>query len=54
MILLRVVVSHCFTLHVSHFTELLEKNVRISSALKIAIGKLNEVVSQIGMHQITG
>ena len=27
--------------------------VRISFALKIAIGKLNEVVSQFGMHQIT-
>ena len=30
------------------------KKVRISFALKIAIGKLNEVVSQIGMHQKTG
>ena len=30
------------------------KNVRISFALKIAIRKLNEVVSQIGKHQIIG
>ena len=31
-----------------------EKNVRIPFAQKIAIGYLNELVSQIGKHQITG
>ena len=30
------------------------QKVRISFALKIAIGQLNELVSQIGKHQITG
>ena len=49
-----VIISYRLNSYANFGMQIVIKNVRISFALKIAIGQLNELVSQIGKHQITG